>query len=331
MSAVTQYPIWGADRPFPLYVTSGMDWELVLSDYATHQRSQRLSEKTIQNRAELLRTVARLTRCGPEDVTLTDLERVLSRRHHRTGHPLAAGTLQSERSYMQAFFGWMKKTKRRRGNPAKGLSKVKVPRRRARPLRLDQIEAILEVGIYSRTRDIIVIAALTGLRLGEVVKLRGEDVDLVGRRIRSIRKGNLDHRIALPLGLVDLAERYPREGWWFPSSQPNRAFPTGGGHILMKSASDRVSKAIRAAGITDARITGHSLRHWLATTLLREGVPIRVVQEMLGHASLATTQLYADVNEDEIEVGMNRAPTIAAPTKSGRRPRSDVKSGKIAA
>lgn len=307
-----------------------MDWEQVLSDYAVHQRSQRLSPKTIANREEALRTVARISRRGPDAITTRDLERTLARPHPRTGKPLAAGTMQSERSYMQSFFKWMKKTNLRKDNPAKDLAKVKVPRRKPRPLRADQIEAVLESGIYGRTRDIITIAAYTGLRLGEVVKIRGEDVDLIGHTIRSIRKGNLDHQVGLPDGLLELAERYPRKGWWFPSSQPNREFPDGGGHILMKSASDRVSKAIRAAGIEDPRITGHSLRHWLATTMLREGVPIRVVQETLGHASLATTQLYAEVTDEEILDGMNRTPLFRVPSRSGRHARA-TKSETIAA
>lgn len=314
---------------FPLYLSSGMDWGLTLSDYAVHQRAAGLSDKTIRNRSECLTLVARISRKGPDAVTVDDLERVLARTHPRTGRPLAPGTKQSERSYLQAFFRWMKKTKRRKDNPAKDLPKVKVPRRQPRPLRVDQIEAMLGCGVYSRTRDIITIAALTGLRLGEVVKIRGEDVDLTGRTIQSVRKGNLDHRIGLPEALVPLAQRMPREGWWFPSPQRNSEFPNGGGHILMKSASDRISKAIRAAGITDRRITGHSLRHFLATELLRDGVPIRVVQEMLGHASLATTQLYAGVTEDEVRDGMNHAPPLRLPHKSGRR--MEVKSATIAA
>lgn len=312
-------PRSGDAARFPLYVASGMDWEQTLSDFATHQRAQRLSSKTIQNREETLRTVARVTRRGPDAVSTEDLERVLARPHPRTGEPLAPGTMQSERSYMQTFFKWMKKSGRRPDNPAKDLPKVKVPRRKPRPLRLDQIESMLESGIYSRTRDIIMVAALTGLRLGEVVKIRGEDVDIVGRTIRSVRKGGYEHRVGLPDGLLELAQRMPRKGWWFPSPYPNKQFPNGDGHILMKSASDRVAKAIRAAGIADPRITGHSLRHFLATTLLREGVPIRVVQEMLGHASLATTQLYADVSDEEVLDGMNRAPAIRAPKRSTRR------------
>lgn len=319
-----------ADALFPFYVLSGMDWELTLSDYATHQRAANLSEKTIRNRAELFATVARVTRRGPDAVTHEDLLKVLGRPHPRTGERLAPGTMQSERSYMQNFFRWTKKTKRRKDNPARELPKVKVPRRKPRPLRLDQIEAMMGTGIYARTRDIILIGALSGLRMGEIVKIRGEDIDVVGGTIRSTRKGNLDHLLPLHPELTKLTSRYPTRGWWFPSLSPNREFPNGGGHILMKSASDRVSKSIRAAGITDRRITGHSLRHYLATTLLRDGVSIRVVQEILGHASLATTQLYADVTDEDMAEGITHAPLIRAPARSGRKPRS-VKSETLAA
>lgn len=303
----------------PLYLLSGMDWELTLSDYATHQRAANLSEKTIRNRAELFATVAKVTRRGPDDVTHEDLLRVLGRPHPRTGQRLAPGTMQSERSYMQAFFRWMKKTKRRRDNPAKDLPRIKVARRKARPLRIDQIEAMLDSGIYRRTRDIITIGALSGLRMGEIVKIRGEDIDTVGMTIRSTRKGDLDHLLPLHPQLLELVDRYPPTGWWFPSPYNNEQFPEGGGHILMASASDRVSKAIRAAGVTDRRITGHSLRHFLATTLLKEGVPIRVVQEILGHASLATTQLYADVTDDDMQDGIGHAPGLPIHAKSSRR------------
>lgn len=102
---------------------------------------------------------------------------------------------------------------------------------------------------------------------------------------------------------------------------PNELFPNGGGHILMASASDRVSKAIRAAGITDPRITGHSLRHYAATEMIRRGASLRAVQEFLGHASLATTQLYAEVTLDDMREANSVLPSIHAPAKSGRRRR----------
>lgn len=301
-----------------------MDWTRTLTAFATHQRATNLSEKTIQNRHDCLTLLARRSGRNPDEITLHDLENMLGRANHRTGERLAQGTMQAERSYFQSFFRWLKGENYRKDNPAKKLHKVKMSRRKPRPLRAEQIDAMLDTGAYTRTRDMITIAALTGLRIGEVVKIRGEDIDREGMNITAIRKGNLHWRGAIPDGLIQLLDKYPTKGWWFPSPYRNKKFPNGGGHILMASASDAISKAIRRAGITDPNITAHSLRHYLATTMLRNGAPIRVVQETLGHASLATTQLYTEVTEEEMSAGINVVPPIPMRVSSGRH-------GKIAA
>lgn len=291
-------------------VDDGMSWDQALKEFAAYQYSGRLSEKTIQNREECLRLLARACGKGPLEVTLHDLQAQLSRPHPRTGKRLAEGTMRSERSYFQTFYSWLVDEGHLDKSPATRLRRIKAARRKPRALRMEQVDAMLDSGAYTRTRDIIILCALTGLRIGEVVKIRGEDVDWEGMVLTSIRKGNLDHRVQIPESLRPLAARYPKTGWWFPSKQKNKLFPNGGGHILMKSASARVGAAIRRAGITDRNLTGHSLRHYIATTMLHEGAPIRVVQETLGHASLATTQIYTEVTEDELRDGINLVPAI---------------------
>jgi integrase/recombinase XerD len=302
-------------------VSAGMGWDQALREFAVEQRSANLSEKTIKNRESCLRLLAARTGKQPLDILRSDLQEMLARLHPRTGERLAQGTMQSERSYYQCFFRWLKDEKYATKDPAKKLKKIKMARRKARPLRIEQVDAMIDSGAYTRTRDIITICALTGLRIGEVVKIRGEDVDRAGMLLSALRKGNLEHRIAITFELLEIVDRYPKTGWWFPSKQNNVEFPDGGGHILMRSASDAVGKSIRRAGITDRNLTGHSLRHYYATTLLRQGAPIRVVQELLGHASLATTQLYAEVDDDDMTEAVALMPAIALRKHSGRRAR----------
>lgn len=297
------------------------DWGVYLAGFELEQRAVNLSPKTIQNRRECLLTVARVTGRSPLDVQKTDLLKVLDRPHPRHGGPLSGGTKQTERSYMRTFFAWLKSEGHRPDNPAKKISRIKVARRKPRPLKPYHVDAMLDSGAYKRTRDIITIAALSGLRIGEIVKLRGEDVDLVAGTIYSLRKGGLEHTVPMHPDLIALARTYPRVGWWFPSPYKNRKFPDGGGHILMKSASDRVSHAIRSAGITDTRLTGHSLRHYYATVLLANGANLRVVQEMLGHASLATTQLYMEVTEQQMHEAVGVLPSIRIRRHANRRDR----------
>lgn len=300
-------------------VSESMPWTRALEGFRRYQQAANLSEKTIRNREECLLLLAKRTGKLPQYIELQDLQAMLARPHPRTGKRIAQGTMQSERSYFQTFFAWMKDEKHISKNPAKRLQKIKMARRQPRPLRDTQIDDMLDTGAYQRTRDIIMICALTGLRIGEVVKIRGENIDRDARVVRAIRKGDLHWQGAWPLALTELFTRYPDKGWWFPSPYKSRLFPNGGGHILMESASDAVSKAIRRAGVTDPNITAHSLRHYLATTMLRNGAPIRVVQETLGHASLATTQLYTAVSEEEMQDGINVVPALEIRQRSGRR------------
>lgn len=293
-------------------------WTTTLDQFDIYQRAAGLRPKTLANRRDSLTLLA--SRSGRElaDISRGDLLEMLTRANPRTGVEISPGTKASERSTYQVFFAWAKEEKLRKGDPAKALPKVKIPRRKPRPLRQAQIEDILRCGIYKRTRDIVTIAALSGLRLGEIVKIRGEEYDPRSGTLRTIRKGGLEQIIVLHPLLVELAREYPPRGWWFPSPAKNREFPAGGGHILMRSASDRISIAIGKAGITDTRLTAHSLRHFFATILLAEGVSIRVVQEMLGHASLATTQMYTEVTEAQEYAAVVKLPRIERPTSAAR-------------
>lgn len=297
-----------------------MTWDQVRHRFAVHQRAAGLADRTIKSRDELLEKLARFTEVAPVHITKWDLEEFLGRPNHRTGKPLSPGTKQVERSYLKTVFAWLMDEGVRASDPAVRLPRVKVPRRKPRPLRLEHIDLMLDSGAYQSTRDMITIAACTGLRVGEVVKIHDDDIDWVTNTIRSTRKGGLEHVVHMPPAVVEIAQRRRGRGWWFPSTYKNSEFPDGGGHILMKSASTRISIILRKVGIP-APITGHSLRHFYATTLLREGAPIRVVQEMMGHASLATTQLYAEVTDEEMSDASQLIPDIAPRTHSARPPR----------
>lgn len=305
---------------------STQEWTEVLQRFTRYQVSGHIAIKTIANRDDTLLRLAARTGRGPAEITHDDLVDYLSRVHFRTGQPIAAGTKQAERSYLQVFFRWMLARGYRPDDPAAELRKVKLPRRRPRPFREYQVEAMLTTGAYRQTREIIVLGALTALRLGEIVRIRGEDYSPREKTVTALRKGGYEHTIPLRGEALAIADSKPRTGWWFPSPYPNRQFPDGGGHILMKSASSSVGKAIERAGIQQPyrRLTGHSLRHFYATTLLAEGVDIRVVQELLGHASLATTQLYTEVSEHLKVDAIERLPDLDVGSSSGRRRRAPL-------
>jgi integrase/recombinase XerD len=141
-----------------------------------------------------------------------------------------------------------------------------------------------------------------GLRISELVGLDVDDVDLEEGAVRVMGKGRKEREV--PVG------RYARDAVtsYLSAGRPILARPktrgalflnTRGGRLTRQSC-DRILKThARAAGLT-RRITLHSLRHSFATHLLEGGADVRVVQELLGHASVATTQIYTLVTREHL-------------------------------
>ncbi len=172
-----------------------------------------------------------------------------------------------------------------------------------------------------------------GLRLMELLRLRVHHLDLDRQQLRVLGgKGDKDRMTVLPSSLVQplrghierlrvlhaedraaglpgvwlpegLARKYPKAGvswewqWLFPSREASVDPVTGiwrRHHLSDNPFQDAIRKAARRAGI-DKRVTPHVLRHSFATHLLESGTDIRTVQELLGHESVETTQIYLHV------------------------------------
>ncbi len=134
----------------------------------------------------------------------------------------------------------------------------------------------------------LALGCLAGMRAFEIAKMHGstinpETLTIAGkaRRVRIIPT----HPI-----LWTIAQDYPRDGYWFPSSRPHRD------HVRPNSVSARVARLLGPHGIDGAT---HRYRHSFGTRLRQAGVDLRVIQDLMGHAWLSTTQAYLDVDEDE--------------------------------
>ena len=130
------------------------------------------------------------------------------------------------------------------------------------------------------------------LRVGEVVRLRPEDLD-IDRGLLRVRsgKGRKDRYTLLSLRAAAAvrvyADAFPTGKWLFPGARPGR-------HYTTRSAQRIVKRCARAAGIAK-RVTAHTLRHSFATHLIQAGTNLRSIQELLGHQSPRTTQIYTHV------------------------------------
>ncbi|MFW0108272.1 tyrosine-type recombinase/integrase [Rothia sp. P7181] len=165
----------------------------------------------------------------------------------------------------------------------------KRPKYAPRPVENIQLAKILK-NSAKNTRVMVLLAALCGLRVHKIAKIRGSDLDLEKRTPAVIGKGNKRSIIPLHEIIVDTAQSMPESGWWFPSlSDVDK--PISG-----KSCGQAISRAMRRAGVEG---TAHQLRHSYGTALLESGeVDLRTLQELMRHESLATTQIYTRVTSE---------------------------------
>ncbi|WP_256990254.1 tyrosine-type recombinase/integrase [Rhodococcus sp. 05-2255-2A2] len=161
--------------------------------------------------------------------------------------------------------------------------------------------------MHKRTKVMILLACLAGLRVHEIAKVRGEHFDLVGRTFTVVGKGG--HRSTLPLHplLVEIAWTMPRKGHWFPANS------TRSGHVLPRSVGTIIKQVMVRAGVPG---TAHSLRHWYGTTLVDSDVDLRTTQELLRHASLATTQIYTKIADHRKANGVDRLDPFRSASSS---------------
>lgn len=265
--------------PIPMITIGVDDWEI-------WQTAQRLSRRTIDERVRVIRLLHHETGQQPIHIDAAGIVRWTASHDHDWSDSTAA----TYSSYLAAWFKWLQLTDRRLDNP---MIKVGVPRgpdRQPRPISDADLVRLLQTRMWASTRRMILLATLAGLRVHEIAKIRGEDVDLGARLLWVTGKGRRLRSVPLHPILVEVASEMPVAGWWFPMRGRESE------HMLSKSVSDIIGRTMRRAGVWG---TPHSLRHWYASAMVANGVDIRVVQECLRHRSLATTQVYARVGDDQ--------------------------------
>ncbi|WP_235676046.1 tyrosine-type recombinase/integrase [Mycolicibacter arupensis] len=263
----------------------------VLGRYDTFMRgagrsSRWISEslRTLGNLAALAGTT--LDQCRPEHVS-----------EFLASPALGAGSRATYFRQINSFYTWW--AKQGGTQITEDLPRPREPRGEPRPLTSKQVEQLVATPMHSRTRVMILLAVLAGLRVHEIAKLRGEDVDLGRGLLHVTGKGGVTATLPLHPLLADAAATMPRNGFWFPA---NATRP--GEHILGKSVSHIVSLVCGRAGIPGG--TAHKLRHWYGTTLLHDGADVRTVQTLLRHSSLTTTQRYTLVTDERRRQAISR-------------------------
>jgi integrase/recombinase XerD len=258
---------------------------------------------------------------------------------------LAPATISRRISALRSFYAHQALLGEREDNPAAELDQ---PRRRPklpRTLSPREAERLIEAaaGTAPRAlRDTALVELLygAGLRVSEAVGLERGGVDLEERLVRCTGKGGKDRIVPIGRSAADALRRYLARGrpYLDRRHRPELFLNAQGGALTRAGAFLILRRLAEKAGLEPGRVHPHLLRHSFATHLLEGGADLRSVQEMLGHADLATTEVYLHVTdrrrrESYFEAhpharrGPGRAPTAAPPALpaeshdvSGRRP-----------
>ena len=252
---------------------------------------------------------------GLREVSLADLRAwlgVLSRRG------AARASIARTSASLRTFFGWLERTGRISTDPSLRLTAPSRHRTLPPVLAQRSATALLDVAevaaddddpIHLRNRAALELLYATGIRVGELVGLDVDDVDLACDVLRVVGKGDKERRV--PFGVP--ARQAVAE--WLTRGRPRLVGPQSGPALLLGRRGRRADqRQIRSVvhdllqHVPDAPDLGpHGLRHSAATHLLEGGADLRMVQELLGHASLATTQIYTHVSVERLKASYAQA------------------------
>lgn len=248
--------------------------------------------------------------------------------HGEDERPYRATSVARTLSSVRSFHRFLLREGVVESDPAVGVVQPKLPRPLPHPLTVDEMQRLLDAPDVTtpagqRDRAILELLYGSGLRVSELTGLDVDDLDLEGGFVRVLGKGGKEREV--PVG------RFGRDAVETYLVRARPVFATGrgrgalflnqrGGRLTRQSCDRMVRAASQAAGI-ERHVSLHTLRHSFATHLLEGGADVRVVQELLGHASVATTQIYTLVTREHLrEVYYTSHPRARRPTAGGRRP-----------
>ncbi len=209
----------------------------------------------------------------------------------------APSSLARRISCLKGFWRWAQREGLAARSPADRLRAPRVKPPLPRVLQVDEASRLAESPLRLRDRALIEVAYGSGLRVSELVALDVDDVDLTGRVIL-VRRGKGGKDRMVPLGAsaaAAVAELLVERGGAAGALFQNRT----GRRLSSRSAYTVVHESGRGEGFPD--VHPHALRHSFATHLLSAGADIRSIQEMLGHASMSTTQRYTRLDLDTLQ------------------------------
>jgi len=242
-----------------------------------------------------------------------DRERLTGYFLHLRDRGYSAASIARKTAAVRSFFQYLRRKGEIAIDPTEGMGSPEVKKPLPRTAREEDVRALLAFcarrDTVERLRDLAMLRLLwaTGMRVGELVTLDVGDVDLANARVRVVGRGNRERKLPLDNATVDSLRTYLKESRpYLVRNMPNESalVVNQRGMRLTRQGFWLVMKGIvRDAGLP-RMITPHTLRHSFATLQIGEGRGLEELRQLLGHASIATTQIYSQLASKSPDVAV---------------------------
>jgi integrase/recombinase XerC len=299
-----------------------------LSFLATERGASAYTQRNYRHALKEFAAWHQRERLAPPDWVRLQRDDFRSYLRHLGRQQLSRSAIQLRFSALRTFYRRLIRRGLLETSPIRNLALPKIPRRLPKYLTVQQMADLLRaplrlletpssakrrgrpVSVAACYRDVAILETIysCGLRISELCGLRAEDVDWAEAVVRVRGKGRKERLV--PIG--EPALRSIREYWQLLSRPPGAREPVfaagreGARAVSPRTLQARLKQHLAAAGL-DPALTPHKLRHSYATHLLDAGADLRSVQELLGHAHLATTQVYTHVSTDRLKQAYDAA------------------------
>lgn len=261
-----------------------------------------LSERTLKNYKANLESFAAKVEKSTAKITTDDIRGYIAYLDE-TRH-LKETSLQTHINTLRAFFGWLTVEEKIKKNPMAKIKSLKLDKKGARQaLTVEELERLRDACKTYREKALIEFLVSTGCRLSEVAQLRAADLNLADRSVQVTGKGDKDRVVYFSVRARLMIEEYMMQrkggdGLFVSSKSPYEPLKPRAIQRIVHSLSER-------AGL-EGRVHPHLLRHTFATHALNGGMDVTVIQRLLGHEDIATTQIYAELNEKGVRHQYNK-------------------------
>ena len=233
---------------------------------------------------------------APDAITRADLYDFIKSLREKNYAP---SSVTRKIASIKGWFRWLKINEKIENDPSIALESPKIPQKLPKVISISEIEKIFASNLNCTEQAIFELLYGCGLRVSELTNLEVKNIDLNAKILRCFGKGSKERIVPIGEKAKIAITKYLELRSLYPNNESKKLFINKKGKSISRQEVYLLSQKV--GKIIDKHISPHVFRHSFATHLLENGADLRVVQELLGHSSVSTTQLYTHVSKKRLK------------------------------